>query len=431
MIEIINIIYLLAGLTLIFAFPPKYILNFTGNDGGNLVETHSINIILVLTLFLLFSFSKLNLNFIFNFLAVFGFLNFFFYYQNVLVKKNYFFLIFLFFCFIISMKIATNLRLEWDAAVNWIYKTKNFYDGFDFSNLKNVPGVLSYPHLGTYGWALVWKNSLIDHEYAGRIFYVYIYLASIFLIINIFNFKFLSKTIIAFLVILLTFDHGLFSGYQEPLMFSLIIMLFTLTKKASTFHKINIFHFFCILNANLILWVKNEGFVFLLIFLICLLFEKKTDKKIKLLFSASFISLILIKFFVFDFYFKENLIGWKGYEFLNFEKSISLENLKRLLLLFYQLIIIFFKYPIYLIFLLLFLFTLVKKINKYEHMKYMLFFLANCILSILIFFLTDDVKWNFHASVGMDRIMYSTSGIYLIFILDILKNYFLKIGKRS
>jgi hypothetical protein len=431
MIEIINIIYLLAGLTLIFAFPSKYILNFTGNDGGNLVETHSINIILVLTLFLLFSFSKLNLNFIFNFLAVFGFLNFFFNYKNVLVKKNYLFLIFLFFCFIISMKIATNPRLEWDAAVNWIYKTKNFYDGFDFSNLKNVPGVLSYPHLGTYGWALVWKNSLIDHEYAGRIFYVYIYLASIFLIINIFNFKFLSKTIIAFLVILLTFDHGLFSGYQEPLMFSLIIMLFILTKKASTFHKINIFHFFCILNANLILWVKNEGFVFLLIFLICLLFEKKTDKKIKLLFSASFISLILIKFFVFDFYFKENLIGWKGYEFLNFEKSISLENLKRLLLLFYQLIIIFFKYPIYLIFLLLFLFTLVKKINKYEHMKYMLFFLANCILSILIFFLTDDVKWNFHASVGMDRIMYSTSGIYLIFILDILKNYFLKIGKRS
>jgi hypothetical protein len=431
MIEIINIIYLLAGLTLIFAFPSKYILNFTGNDGGNLVETHSINIILVLTLFLLFSFSKLNLNFIFNFLAVFGFLNFFFNYKNVLVKKNYLFLIFLFFCFIISMKIATNPRLEWDAAVNWIYKTKNFYDGFDFSNLKNVPGVLSYPHLGTYGWALVWKNSLIDHEYAGRIFYVYIYLASIFLIINIFNFKFLSKTIIAFLVILLTFDHGLFSGYQEPLMFSLIIMLFILTKKASTFHKINIFHFFCILNANLILWVKNEGFVFLLIFLICLLFEKKTDKKIKLLFSASFISLILIKFFVFDFYFKENLIGWKGYEFQNFEKSISLENLKRLLLLFYQLIIIFFKYPIYLIFLLLFLFTLVKKINKYEHMKYMLFFLANCILSILIFFLTDDVKWNFHASVGMDRIMYSTSGIYLIFILDILKNYFLKIGKRS
>jgi hypothetical protein len=431
MIEIINIIYLLAGLTLIFAFPSKYILNFTGNDGGNLVETHSINIILVLTLFLLFSFSKLNLNFIFNFLAVFGFLNFFFNYKNVLVKKNYLFLIFLFFCFIISMKIATNPRLEWDAAVNWIYKTKNFYDGFDFSNLKNVPGVLSYPHLGTYGWALVWKNSLIDHEYAGRIFYVYIYLASIFLIINIFNFKFLSKTIVAFLVILLTFDHGLFSGYQEPLMFSLIIMLFILTKKASTFHKINIFHFFCILNANLILWVKNEGFVFLLIFLICLLFEKKTDKKIKLLFSASFISLILIKFFVFDFYFKENLIGWKGYEFLNFEKSISLENLKRLLLLFYQLIIIFFKYPIYLIFLLLFLFTLVKKINKYEHMKYMLFFLANCILSILIFFLTDDVKWNFHASVGMDRIMYSTSGIYLIFILDILKNYFLKIGKRS
>jgi hypothetical protein len=425
MIEIINIIYLLAGLTLIFAFPPKYILNFTGNDGGNLVETHSINIILVLTLFLLFSFSKLNLNFIFNFLAVFGFLNFFFYYQNVLVKKNYFFLIFLFFCFIISMKIATNLRLEWDAAVNWIYKTKNFYDGFDFSNLKNVPGVLSYPHLGTYGWAIVWKNSLIDHEYAGRIFYVYIYLASIFLIINIFNFKFLSKTIIAFLVILLTFDHGLFSGYQEPLMFSLIIMLFTLTKKASTFHKINIFHFFCILNANLILWVKNEGFVFLLIFLICLLFEKKTDKKIKLLFSASFISLILIKFFVFDFYFKENLIGWKGYEFINLGQIFSLEILQRLPMLIYQLIVVFFKYPIYLVFLLFsFYLILAKKIN-YEHKIYFLFFLLNCFLALSIFYFTTDPKWYFHASVGLDRMLYPTSGVYLYLILNVLDKFFL------
>ena len=425
MIEIINIIYLLAGLTLIFAFPSKYILNFTGNDGGNLVETHSINIILVLTLFLLFSFSKLNLNFIFNFLAVFGFLNFFFNYKNVLVKKNYLFLIFLFFCFIISMKIATNLRLEWDAAVNWIYKTKNFYDGFDFSNLKNVPGVLSYPHLGTYGWALVWKNSLIDHEYAGRIFYVYIYLASIFLIINIFNFKFLSKTIIAFLVILLTFDHGLFSGYQEPLMFSLIIMLFTLTKKASTFHKINIFHFFCILNANLILWVKNEGFVFLLIFLICLLFEKKTDKKIKLLFSASFISLILIKFFVFDFYFKENLIGWKGYEFISLGQIFSLEILQRLPMLIYQLIVVFFKYPIYLVFLLFsFYLILAKKIN-YEHKIYFLFFLLNCFLALSIFYFTTDPKWYFHASVGLDRMLYPTSGVYLYLILNILNKFFL------
>jgi hypothetical protein len=425
MIEIFNIIYLLAGLTLIFAFPPKYVLNLTGNSGNNLVETYFINIILVLNLFLLFSFSKLNLIFIFNFLAAFGFLNFLFYYKYVLIKKNYLFLIFLFFCLIISMKIATNLRLEWDAAVNWIYKTKNFYDGFDFSNLKNVHGVLSYPHLGTYGWALVWKNSLIDHEYTGRIFYVYIYLASIFLIINIFNFKFLSKTIIAFLVILLTFDHGLFSGYQEPLMFSLIIMLFTLTKKANTFHKINIFHFFCILNANLILWVKNEGFVFLLIFLVCLLFEKKTDKKIKLLFSASFISLILIKFFVFDFYFKENLIGWKGYEFISLGQIFSLEILLRLPVLIYQLIIVFFKYPIYLIFFLLsFYLILAKKIN-YEHKIYFLFFVLNCFLALSIFYFTTDPKWYFHASVGLDRMLYPTSGVYLYLILNVLNKFYL------
>ena len=46
---------------------------------------------------------------------------------------------------------------------------------FNFSNLSNVPGVVAYPHLGTYGWGLLWKNSLVDYEYTGRIFYIYIY----------------------------------------------------------------------------------------------------------------------------------------------------------------------------------------------------------------------------------------------------------------
>jgi hypothetical protein len=179
------------------------------------------------------------------------------------------------------------------------------------------------------------------------------------------------------------------------------------------------------LNANLILWVKNEGFVFLLIFLVCLLFEKKTDKKIKLLFSASFISLILIKFFVFDFYFKENLIGWKGYEFISLGQIFSLEILLRLPVLIYQLIIVFFKYPIYLIFFLLsFYLILAKKIN-YEHKIYFLFFLLNCFLALSIFYFTTDPKWYFHASVGLDRMLYPTSGVYLYLILNVLNKFYL------
>ena len=120
-------------------------------------------------------------------------------------------------------------------------------------------------------------------------------------------------------------------------MFALIIFFFSLINKANSFNKLNIFHWICILNANLILWVKNEGFIFLLAIFSLLLIERKTDKKIKLLFLFSFTLLILIKFSIFSIYFKENLIGWKGYEFLNLEKIISLENLKRLPLLFYKL----------------------------------------------------------------------------------------------
>ena len=431
MIEIFNIIYLIIGLTLIFAAPTLLVFNLNIDKPYDFFLIYLINLIIILNIFLIFSFFQLNLNYIFYFLSFIGFINIYYFFNFFKFKKNYFYSIFLLFVFILSIKIAENPRLEWDAAVNWIFKTKNFYDGYDFSNLKNIPGIIAYPHLGSYGWALLWKNSLINYEYTGRIFYIFIYLISIFFIINNYNFQLLLKITIAFITTAITFDHSLFSGYQEPLMFALIIFFFSLINKANSFNKLNIFHWICILNANLILWVKNEGFIFLLAIFSLLLIERKTDKKIKLLFLFSFTLLILIKFSIFSIYFKENLIGWKGYEFLNLEKIISLENLKRLPLLFYQLIIIFFKYPIYLIFLLLFIFTLAKKKNKYEHKKYILFFLTNCLLSILIFFLTADVNWNFHASVGMDRIMYSTSGIYLIFILDILKNYFLKNVKKA
>jgi len=425
MIEIFNIVYLMFGLILVFASPTLLVIKLNKNKNDNLFFIYSINIILILNIFLIFSFFKLNLYFIFYFFSFIGFINICFLSKFLNLKKNYFFLIFVLFLLILSMKIAVNPRLEWDAAVNWIFKTKNFYDGFNFFNLKNVPGVSAYPHLGNYGWALFWKNSLINLEYTGRIFYIFIYLASIFLIINKYNLQLFLKIIITFITISITFDHSLFSGYQEPLMFGLIIFIFVLINKANSSDKLNIFHIICILNANLILWVKNEGFIFLLIILTLILIKKNTDKKIKVLFILSFALLILAKFSIFNLHFNENLIGWKGYEFLSFERNFSLETLQRLPELLYQLIVVFFKYPIYLIFVLLFFYTSIIKKKERGYVPFFSFFLLNCLLSVAIFYFTTDPKWKFHASVGMDRILYSTSGVYLIYILNILVEYFL------
>lgn len=430
MTEIFNIFYIILALSLLFLFPSKFFFGSLNNLNYNLFELFSINIIIVLNIFLILSFFELNLIYVFNIFIFLGLTNIILFYKNIL-NKNYLFLIFIFFSIILSFKIAVNPRLEWDASVNWIFKTKNFYDGFSFSNLINVPGVLAYPHLGTYGWALIWKNSLLDYEYTGRIFYIFIYLISIFLLINNFKFTYITKIVIIFIITSLTFDHGLFSGYQEPLMFALIIILFEIAQKANNFNKLSIFHFLCILSANLILWVKNEGFVWLLIILSYFLIHKKYNSKSKVLYTFCFIFLIIIKFLVFNFYFKESLIGWKGYEFITISQIFSLETLQRLPILMYQLIQVFFKYPIYLIFLLLNLYLFFMKKILYENKLFFLLFILNCCLSLSIFYFTKDPNWQFHASVGLDRMLYQTSGIYLFCILHILNKHFINIGKKS
>jgi len=331
----------------------------------------------------------------------------------------------------LSFKIAVNPRMDWDASVIWIFKAKNFYDGFNFSNLSNVPGFVSYPHLGSYVWGLLWKSSLVDHEYTGRIFYIYIYLISIFFLINKFDLSFITKVIAIFLLTILTFDHSLFSGYQESLMFALIIILFEIARKANSFNNLNIFHFICILNANLILWVKNEGFVWLLFILLYFLIHKKFNSKTKILYFFSFIVLIIIKFFLFYFYLKVSSSGWPGYEFIAISQIFSFEVLQRLPVLIYQLFQVFFKYPIYLIFLLLvFYLTIIKKFS-YEHGSYLLFFFLNCCSSLSIFYFIKDPIWQFHASVGLDRMLYQTSGVYLFVIIEMINKHLFKITRTN
>jgi hypothetical protein len=225
----------------------------------------------------------------------------------------------------------------------------------------------------------------------------------------------------------MTFDHALFSGYQEPLMFALIIFIFALIYKVNNYNNLNIFHWMCVLNANLILWVRNEGMAFIFFILLILLIEKKITKKIKLFFILSFATIILIKFSIFSFYFSENIIGWKGYQFINFNQILSFETFRRLLLLIFQLNIVFFKYPLYVIFILLIFYLFFTKNYKYVELKYLTFFFLNILMSISIYYLVADPKWYFHASVTLDRILYQSSGVYLIFILGFMKKYLINL----
>ena len=160
----------------------------------------------------------------------------------------------------------------------WIYRTINFYDGNNFENLSNIPGVISYPHLGTYLWAFFWKNSLINHEYTGRIFYIFSYCLSVILIVSQTKKDNLIKLILIFIFIFFSLDFYLLSGYQEYLVFSYLIFIFYFFKKFCEKKNI-LFLIPAILFSNAIIWIKNEASVFLLFFIIYLFFYNFFLKK--------------------------------------------------------------------------------------------------------------------------------------------------------
>ena len=169
MIEILNMFFLIISMIWICSFPliqSNSKRNFIFNELTSL-EKVSINLSILLNILLILSFYKINLQYIFVALLIFPLINFM-HFQKKLSFQNL--VILFFFTFILSISISSNLKLEWDGAATWIYKTINFFSGNSFNNLSEIPGMSTYPHLGSYMWAFFWKNSFINSEYVGRIF---------------------------------------------------------------------------------------------------------------------------------------------------------------------------------------------------------------------------------------------------------------------
>ena len=78
------------------------------------------------------------------------------------------FLFLFIFTLVISINISSNLILEWDAAAIWIYRVKKLFFNNNFYNLSNIPGVISYPHLGTYIWSFFGKIVFLMQNHAQK-----------------------------------------------------------------------------------------------------------------------------------------------------------------------------------------------------------------------------------------------------------------------
>ena len=437
MIEILNIYFLSTCLLVIFSFPfsNRYAPNIIQIKKINIFEIYLLNTIFTTSILLILSFFQIDLTILFFVILICSLINLFFIEYGKFKKDLILFFFFFLFIVIFFTKIANYPVLEWDGFSHWIYKVKNFYDGYSYKNFSNVQNHWEYPPLGSYLWAFVWKGSLVNNEYTGRVIYLYFYFLSLFLIISKTPFNLIVKILIIALLTIITFDVFLFSGYQEPLNFSLMAICLFLFIKIKDYNKFTIFHLFLILACNLIAWTKSEG-IFLILFLyIFVFFDSKINRKSKVI---TFFVLMLILFLkklidlnIYDSNFNAVFPSW--FTFVAIENFFNYSNfIERSSFLIANTLMSFLKYPIFIFFLIFMLFNFLnRKFSKFDFLS-LAFFLFTLIAINMIFLLDSSDSWKFKAQVGLDRILYSTSSVYLFFIIKSLTIIFKKkLGKEG
>ncbi len=150
-------------------------------------------------------------------------------------------------------------------------------------------------------WAFFRELSFNKFEYNGRIFYVFLYLSSLLFLINKQKKNKIKNFLIIFLILLTTYNYKIFSGLQEILIFSTLIIITKLIYEYIN-QKKNTYLLFIILCMNLILWIKAEGIAYFMIILVGLNFIKNFEFKKRVLLNFSSISLILFKISIYKYF---------------------------------------------------------------------------------------------------------------------------------
>jgi hypothetical protein len=232
MIEIfdITILFVIFSLFLLSPFNAN-IKNVCGFD-VNQNSIMTLNLMININVLLIFSILPLKLSqyyiYIIIFLVIFLLGNFLKNSKKLKIKENLllFFIFFLIF-FILSIDIANELNLGWDA--KWFYLIESLYysQGNTFVELAKqmFRDFHPHPHLGSYLWAFFSNLSINNHEYYGRLFYLFLFIFGLFLITK----KIVKNTnynlIILIILTIITYKYKYFSGLQEVIIFSNLIFI--------------------------------------------------------------------------------------------------------------------------------------------------------------------------------------------------------------
>ena len=190
MIEIINII--LFPLALIIFFQnhlfAKLLKKRFGKENSHF-DYYILNLFIILNLILLVSLFNFDIKFTIIIVSIYFILvNIFNFSFKIISKSIYSLLILIIIFYVLSTYIVANPDLGWDGKFHWYKKALNFYQNMGFENLSSLPKY-EYPHFGVYLWALFWSINPLNFEYFGRLFYLFLYLLSIFSIVDLLKTK--------------------------------------------------------------------------------------------------------------------------------------------------------------------------------------------------------------------------------------------------
>ena len=195
----------------------------------NILDLASFNLITNCTVLLFFSILPItlidyNLFYYIVLVAIF-FYSYVLKFKNINNFKDYYLQLILFFLvfFIISIDVASKLYLGWDAKYFYYIKALFFVEGQNFYDLNKFENIYQ-PHLGSFLWAFYWELLPSKLEYIGRLFYVFIACFSIFYVCHK-DLKYsLISNIIFISLMLLFYKYERFSGLQEILIFSFLVI---------------------------------------------------------------------------------------------------------------------------------------------------------------------------------------------------------------
>lgn len=380
----------------------------------------AINILIQFSILFIFSFFKINLIYYFYINLFISILSLIY-----LRNKNDFdmsILIFYFFCFCIFVEIARFNNLGWDALAHWIYKVQIFRHGGEIKELLNIPFPF-YPHLGSYIWSFFWKTSIADYEYIGRLFIPFTYLVSVFAICKLIKnqfFFYFTLTVILFL----HHDLFIFSGYQEYIIFSVLLILSRFIFFGEYFKNKVFFLLLISLSSIILIWTKDEGVFFLIFVLISLIVKFSKFRKELFIYSTAVLLIITFSYFI-EYQIKGDV---------NFQSSLDLNlvysrlNLEYIIYFLFNLnlhlLIALFKYPLIIICLLSFIVSINKKIlDSYDIASFLSYLFLFYLFIIAVYFSTP-YELNEMLANSLDRIVLQFSG-YIIFPLIKLVNRYL------